>query len=298
MSTTTRKARHEKQRINYLEGQGRHPYILRPALKRTLAEESSSNASSDVCAQYRPILSRYADTFNAMVHQGTALKKRKCTNSNSKHTDSIPYRNVKQQNDWLQSNVFDNTGNYLYCCACIYAALGISKRILARQRRIKWQQSQHPIVEMSKGQVEDKSLGEYVIMPDSEESSFKTWWQSLLKLVVISVRYPYTRHGNAGKLLNSAKTTVLNDFLAFVDANSQPNGRSADSSSPTHYFVSNFAAVQAPKPGCPHYQERLKRSVVDKFNRAQREAGKGTCSNGSSHKWLKKISAKTVNLPT
>lgn len=131
MSTTTRKARHEKQRTNYLEGQGRHPYILRPALKRTLAEESSSNASSDVCAQYRPILSRYADIFNAMVHQGTALKKRKCTNSNPKHTDSIPYRNVKQQNDWLQSNVSDTMGNYLYYCACICAALGISKRRLA-----------------------------------------------------------------------------------------------------------------------------------------------------------------------
>ena len=96
---------------------------------------------------------------------------------------------------------------------------------------------------MSKGQVEDKSLGEYVIMPDSEESSFKTCWQSLPELAVISVRYPYTRHGNAGKPSNSAKTTVLNNFLAFVDANSQPNGCSADLSGPTHYFISNFATV-------------------------------------------------------
>ena len=95
-------------------------------------------------------------------------------------------------------------------------------------------------------------------MPDSEESSFKTWWESLPELAVISVRYPYTSHGNAGKRSNSAKVTVLNDFLAFVDANSQPNGRSADSSGPTHYFVSQFATVQAPDPKCCHYQRTSK----------------------------------------
>ncbi len=115
---------------------------------------------------------------------------------------------------------------------------------------------------------------------------------------MISVRYPYTRHGNAGKPSNSAKATVLNDFLAFVDANSQPNGRSADSSGPTHYFVSNFSTIQAPKPGCSHYQERrLKRSVVGEFNRTQREAGRDTCSNGSSHNWLKKYRPKLSICP-
>ena len=251
----------------------------------------------NVCAQCRPILVRYADTFKTMVHQGNALKKRKRTNPNPKRSGSIPYRDVKQQNEWLQSNVFDSMGNYLYCCACICAAFSISKQRLARQRKIKRQQSQHPIVEMSKAQVEEKSLGKYVIMPDSEESSFKTWWQSLPELAVISVRYPYTRHGNTGKPSNSAKATVLNDFLAFVDANSQPNGRSGDSSGPTHYFVSKFATVQAPKPGCHHYEERLKRSVVGEFNRAQREAGRDTCSNGSSHNWLKKYRPKLSICP-
>ena len=158
------------------------------------------------------------------------------THPNPKHTDSIPYRDVKQQNDWLQS-VFDTMGNYLYCCACICTALGISKRRLARQRQIKWQQSQHPIVEMSKGQVEDKLLGKYVIMPDSEDSWFKTWWRSLPESTVVSVRLPRVTHGNTGKSSNSAKKAVLQDFLAFVDANSEPN---ECSDNPTHYFVSIF----------------------------------------------------------
>ena len=117
------------------------------------------------------------------------------------------------------------------------------------------------------------------------------------ELAVISVRYPYTRHGNASKPSNSAKTTVLNDFLTFVDANRQPNGRSADSSGPPHYFVSNFATVQAPKPGCSHYQEHLKRSIDGEFNRTQREAGRGTCSNGSSHNWLRKYRPKLSICP-
>ena len=150
MSATTRKARREKQRKDYLEGRGRHPYILRPSLRQALTEERPSGAitSSNVCAQCRPILTRYAHTFKTMVHQGTALKKRKHTNPNPKRSGSIPYRDVKQQNEWLQSNVFDSIGNCLYCCACICAAFGISKQRLARQKKIKRQQSQHPIVEM------------------------------------------------------------------------------------------------------------------------------------------------------
>ena len=137
---------------------------------------------------------------------------------------------------------------------------------------------------MSKGQVEDKSLGEYVIMPDSEELSFKTWWRSLPESTVVSVRLLCITHGNAGKPLNSAKKDVLEDFLAFIDANSEPNGCSDN---PTHYFVSKFSSVQVPIPGCSQYQQRLKRSIIGEFNHTQREAGRGTCSNGSSHNWLK-----------
>ena len=42
-----------------------------------------------------------------------------------------------------------------------------------------------------------------------------------------------------------------------------------------------------PKPGTPNYEHRLARSLVGEFNRAQREAGKQGCSNGSSFNWLK-----------
>lgn len=56
------------------------------------------------------------------------------------------------------------------------------------------------------------------------------------------------------------KQTLWKDFLRFVDANCQPNGRSADSSGPTFYFFSKFKTIQAPKPNAPNYKERVKHS--------------------------------------
>jgi len=77
------------------------------------------------------------------------------------------------------------------------------------------------------------------------------------------------------------KPTVREDFLNFVDCNVQPNGRSVDSSGPTHYFVSTFTTIQVPKKGVANFEERKARSVVE-FNRIQEENGKQGCSNGSA----------------
>ena len=60
-------------------------------------------------------------------------------------------------------------GNYLYCCSCIRIAFAILRQRLANQRRIKREQSHEPIVEMKKGEVEEKRLGSYVIMPEGIE---------------------------------------------------------------------------------------------------------------------------------
>jgi len=62
--------------------------------------------------------------------------------------------------------------------------------------------------------------------------------------------------------------------------NSQPNGRSADSSGPTSYFLPKFSTIQIPKTTVTNHEERLSRSVVGEFNRVQRELGKQECSNG------------------
>ena len=66
----------------------------------------------------------------------------------------------------------------------------------------------------------------------------------------VSMQYPHARHGNAGKTSNSRKTSVIEDFLAFVDTNSQPNGQKADSTRLTFCFLSlNFQLSKPPRLG-------------------------------------------------
>ena len=91
--------------------------------------------------------------------------------------------------------------------------------------------------------------------------------------------------------------SVMQDFLQFADVNCQPSGRSQGSSGPTAYFLPKFDTVQTPKVGSRNYEERAKRSVVGEFNRAQEDLGRGTCSNGSSHNWLKQHRSKVGICP-
>lgn len=187
--------------------------------------------------------------------------------------------------------MFDTLGNYLYCSECIRSALGISKDRLTRQRNIKCLQSR---TQISKSEIEKKGLGAFVLMPLHLDESFNKWWRSEDQSSVMQVRMPHERHGNAGKASNSAKTTVHQDFIEFVDMNTQPNGRSAG---PTPYFLPKFTTIQAPKPSVSNYNERLSRSVVGEFNRVQCERGRGECSNGSSHNWLKAERPKVAICP-
>ena len=65
-----------------------------------------------------------------------------------------------------------------------------------------------------------------------KDMSFKECWMSLDPSDTVMVRYPHGRDGNAGRTSNSSKTSLMEDFLSFVDINSKPNGRSVDSSGP------------------------------------------------------------------
>ena len=237
----TRKERRHQRRERYLAGEARHPYLHTPSLRESPSSSGASTSTTGptVCGKCRPILSLYANTFKSLVHQGSDLKIRKTINPHPKKPSAVHYRDLNRQNDWLRENVFDpmGMGNYLYCSDCICASLQMSKQRLARQRHIKRQQSQQPLVEMTKTAVERENLVEYVVMPTDLDIPFMQWWRFLESAVLVNVRYPHQRHGNAGKPSHFAKTSVKEDFLAFVDANSQPNGRSADSSGPTLFYL-------------------------------------------------------------
>ena len=89
----------------------------------------------------------------------------------------------------------------------------------------------------------------------------------------------------------------MEEFLEFVDNNSQPNGRSADCTGPTFYFLPKLSMIQMPKAGVGNYENQMLRSLVGEFNRLQSEAGKDGCSNASSHNWLKKHRPKHAICP-
>jgi len=112
---------------------------------------------------------------------------------------------------------------------------------------------------MLKSEVEERPLGDFGVMPQGVEASFKTWWRGLLPASKVEVRYPHERHGNAGRVSNSAKAGTREQFLQFVDLNTQPKGRSADSTGPTMYFIPKFSTIQTPKHTVSHYEQRVSR---------------------------------------
>ena len=171
---STRIQRRQQQRECYLVGEARRPYTHTPTLQTSLTEASCSSAgsSTSVCFQCGPILLRYKTVFKELIHQGSELKKRKGHYPHPKRAESIPYRDIKRQNEWLRENVFDSMGNYLYCCSCVRATFGVSKQRIANQRKIKQQQFLAPLKQMTKMKVEEERLGSYVVMPAGLETPF------------------------------------------------------------------------------------------------------------------------------
>ncbi len=169
---------------------------------------------------------------------------------------------MNAQNEWICQNAFDAMGNYRFCANCVCAALKVSPQRLARLRGVKRAQSQTPTVEVTKQQVQQDRLGEYVVMPLGSVVSFKDWWRTLDEAATVVVRYPHECHGNTGKPSNSAETATMDEFLSFVDNNCQPNGRTAQSHGPMHYFISKFSTIQMPKKGVANYTCK---AFVNKF---------------------------------
>ena len=81
---------------------------------------------------------------------------------------------------------------------CLVACFGVHTRI-QRQRQIKQRQKEQPIVEMSKVEVEDRKLVDFVLRKDEEVLTFADWWKTVDEDEVVEVQYPHKCHGFAGK---------------------------------------------------------------------------------------------------
>lgn len=65
---------------------------------------------------------------------------------------------------------------------------------------MKQSASQEPITHLTKGEVEERWLGEFVVIPSGCDQAFSTWWKNKGSADVVSVRYPHEQHGLAGKV--------------------------------------------------------------------------------------------------
>ena len=124
-------------------------------------------------------------------------------------------------------------------------------------------------------------------MPEGVDAAFSKWWPTLSDDHTVDVRVPYEFHGLSGRTSNISKVEAKEAFLAFVDANSTPNGRRLDSRNPTHYLLPKSKTISTPKKNVPNYDEKAKLSFKVEFNRLQAEKGKAMISDFSATTWLK-----------
>jgi hypothetical protein len=85
-------------------------------------------------------LAVFAPGFACITHKDGRLKtlEKYHNNNNNNKTDHNrqhqAFRDMKTQNEWLRTNCFDSTGNYLYCPPCIRRCFRLS---FGRLKRIE-----------------------------------------------------------------------------------------------------------------------------------------------------------------
>ena len=123
-SSSTRKGRRKVNKQRYLEGMSRKPYRVSRELQLSFEDSdsthdrssSSSNSmgchieqsqwNKNVCKSCAPVLQKYAVTFTSLKRQGSELKKRKRINPHPKKPETLQYRDLVRQNEWLRCNIF------------------------------------------------------------------------------------------------------------------------------------------------------------------------------------------------
>lgn len=121
----------------YAEGKARAPYKKVWGSKEADLEDSEHSSDDEAppakSCGCRVVLSVHSESFQAMLQTDRELKKRQ----RYKPTGDKAFRDMKAQNEWLLSNIFDVSGNYLYCKSCVMSILGVSSQRLSRLRKVK-----------------------------------------------------------------------------------------------------------------------------------------------------------------
>ncbi len=273
--STYRGKRRQGSVEKFLNGEARRPYVLREDIANGLKDCEKHTISPCTCQE---TLGKFSNIFENMLH-----------NNLSSHQPKTKNRNL--QNKWLLDNIFDSYGNYVFCFSCIKKMLKISGQRIRRLREIKQQQAKSPTIRMKKDQV----LKEHIcdVVPPVNETNILAWWMNLKDADMVEIRSTPKIHGGKS---NNNKEELLPQFLAFIDNNSQPNGRSVGSHGPLYFLNSKFDRINEPSASETDKPENWKRrSLVYEFNRTL-EGGK-RISNGTVKKWLKTYRPKHAISP-
>ena len=214
----TRLEKRQSLRNHFLDGTARTSIgRISDNLSLSLSDSSSLDTVSlnefqtsrvSLCPICPSVLIRLQNAFEASGRHGKELFRRKSCHKNPKKTGVKQHRNLKEQNAWIKSNLFDSQGNYSYCRACILAFFDISKQRLSNLRSIKRKEVHSPVSHMTKGDVCDKKLVDCVIMPQEETRSFKQWWDSVANDDTVDIKVPHGEHGLSRRASNNAKTSI------------------------------------------------------------------------------------------
>ena len=185
----TRLERQNVQKLNYLERKARHAHNISAEIRACFEENQPglsgannepSHGNGDVCKCCEPVLLKYSDTFMGLKMQGSELKKRKKINPHPKRPNFDHYHDLKKQNEWLRSNVFDAMGNHLFCCKCIHAALGVSYKRLACQRGAQYSELLRTVTKQEVSSVNLLSCQQDAIYPCLHGGNLLTVVRNLL----------------------------------------------------------------------------------------------------------------------
>ena len=132
----------------FVRGHARVPYMYKQTWEDMMSTDRESDSVSEIAVSApQPAakkikscacsvaLGAHEQAFKAMKVTGTVLKKRQ--RYKAKGDADCLHRDIQAQNAWLLANIFDASGNYLYCAACIVSVLGVREKRLARLRKVK-----------------------------------------------------------------------------------------------------------------------------------------------------------------
>jgi len=191
----------------------------------------------------------------------------------------------KKQDDVL-ARLFDAQGNAQYDGECVKVLFGIGRTRYASVHKKAMDHFKVTVVRRDQVTAADERAGRVIPPPDVRLlDGGIAWFANLQPADPVELRLR-RGHGLEGRASNNAKPpSVVEDFQAFIKANSAPTGRRPGTGHAEFYFAAHVTSLDRSHAATPTPGHT---SLLEEFNKAQRAAGKdnGTISATTLTRWL------------